>query len=97
VIHLVLASTTWTRRLDFDLFTLNLCLVQVFHCFFSISYVIKFNELVVFLVGGLSDLLNLSVLSKSRLQLFIAGRRVKIENDQSALVLIFFRGIVLGD
>ena len=95
--HLVLASTSRARRLYLDLFALDLGLVQMFHRLLRIPHIIEFNEFVMLLVGSLSDLLDLSILSKRCLELLVACGRVEIEDYQSALVLVLLRRIVLRD
>lgn len=95
--HLIFASTSGARRLYFDLLAFDFGLVQVLHRLFRISHVVEFDEFVVFLVGSLPNLFDLSVLSKGCLELFVACGRVQVENYQSALVLVLLGRIVLGD
>lgn len=93
--HLILTSPSWSRRLYFDLFALDLGLVEVFHRLFRIPYVVELDEFVVLLVGSLSDLFYLAILSKCCLQFVIARGRIQVEDYQRALVLILLGGVVL--
>lgn len=97
MIHLVLASTPWARGFDFNLLTLDLCLVEMLHGLLCVPYVIELDEFVVFLVGCFSYLFDLPILTERGLQFFICGRWVQIEYNQGALVLVFLGRVVLRD
>jgi hypothetical protein len=53
----------------------------VLHGFLRITHIVKLDEFVVLLVGGLSNLLDLTILPKGRFQLLVGGGRVEIKDN----------------
>ena len=57
--------------------------------------IVKFDEPVMLLVGGVTNFLHFTVFGKHHDQLFICDGRRQVENNQGSLVLIFLAWVVL--
>jgi len=87
----------WTTGFDFDALAVKLRSIEDSQSVLGIPHVIELDELVVLLVGALSNLSDFAKVSKEGSKFKHTDSRIQIEDDKSALILIPVGGIVLGD